>query len=270
MSFLESQVLAPHHVLLHKSKFRISSLSALFRNFTGNAVLRGNVPSLEIGQSGLSESEVFRVCRVLENTAVLRRGTVALELGAGRGASTLQLATCGLFSKVFAVEPEPDNFKELTQKVSHDGLADVVECVRYAAGAIDGLVNLHINRTDRLKSSIKRQKESDVALRVPLSTVETMLTEARITPDRVGLVWVDIEGYEAMACLGLRHLMAIGVPLYIVFSASEVQACQMESLLRLLASYYHRCVVFDGSSVHVAPISMVRVDKAGVRLLLVD
>ena len=95
------------------------------------------------------------------------------------------------------------------------------------------------------------------------------MNDARVARDRLGFVYMDIEGYETMACLGLTCLMAISVPLYIVFSPRDAHPQQSASFLRLLASYYHRCLVFEDQSAQLTPLSCVPVNRSGMRLLLI-
>ena len=84
----------------------------------------------------------------------------------------MKLAGSGIFSSILAVEPEPGNYRALTKMIDQNAF-DTVQCLRCAAGMVDGMINLHVNRSDSLKSSIKRKNESDVVLRAPVSTVET-------------------------------------------------------------------------------------------------
>ncbi|MEK1889154.1 MAG: FkbM family methyltransferase [Phyllobacterium sp.] len=216
------------------------------------------------------DSDVIRVCRILDSAGMLRRNAVVLQLGAGRGLTTIALATCGTFSTVIAVEPEPGNFRILTKRVTDNNVEHVVRTVPCAAGMIDGLATFYINGLDSLKSSIKQKNASDVPVRIAVNTAQTILDDARIAPYQLGLVWMDIEGYEAMACLGLLKALWLGIPILMVFSPDPAHPHHTAAFLRFLATHYHRCVVFEGETARTIALAEIPVDRVGLRILLIN
>ncbi|NTS29972.1 FkbM family methyltransferase [Phyllobacterium sp. BT25] len=214
--------------------------------------------------------DVAMVCRILDGVGALRRNSTVLELGAGRGDTTSELATCGAFTRVLAVEPEPENFRALVRKLADNNLDGVVDKIPCAAGMIDGMINFHVNRTDSLKSSVRQKHASDMPLRTTVNTAQTILDDARVPTNQLGLVWIDIEGYETMACLGLLQVMRQSIPIYVVMSPNPAQPGQTASFLRFLATHYHRCVVFDDESARITTIMDIPTNRVGQRVLIVD
>jgi len=59
-----------------------------------------------------------------------------------------------------------------------------------------------------------------------------------ISPSEVGLVWVDVEGYEPQVLDGLAGLMARSVPLTFEFTPSRYSAETKQRLVQLLVRHY--------------------------------
>jgi FkbM family methyltransferase len=238
--------------------------------FLGNASANdpNNIDGDDCGFDILPPSDIGSICRILRAAGVFRENAIVLELGAGSGVQTLEIATCGAFALVVAVEPEGDNFSALQRNVDESELTDVVCCLPCAVGIIDGMTNFYVNREDRLRSSIKQR--TDLMIRTPMSTVSTILQDTGIAPDEVALIWIDIEGYEAITCLAMTEIMAQGVPIHAVLSPEWYHADQGSSLIRYLATYYHRCVVMDDPSRQVTSVSKIPLDRGNISVLLID
>jgi hypothetical protein len=133
---------------------------------------------------------------------------------------------------------------------------------------IDGMTNFFVNTDNRLKSSVRQQTRSMV--RVPVSSAETILRDAGVREVDVGLIWIDIEGYEAIACLSMVELMTLSTPVYMVVSPEFSPRDQGSSLIRYLATYYRRCVVLNVPSPHIMPVSDIPLNQGTIQILLID
>ena len=277
MSYFERAGFEPRPNLLTDAVKRLSGFLTSVRPFVklpqlpflGNAspsdlnIIDGD----DVGPDIPQPSYVGSICRILRSAGVFRENATVLELGAGSGVQTVEIATCGAFALVVAVEPEADNFSALQRKMDENELTDVVCCLPCAVGIIDGMTNFYVNREDRQRSSIKQR--TDLMVRTAMSTVSTILQDTGIAPDEVALIWIDIEGYEAIACLAMTEIRQ-GVPIHAVLSPDWYHADQGSSLIRYLATYYHRCVVLDDPSRHVISVSKIPLDRGKIRVLLID
>ncbi len=74
-----------------------------------------------------------------------------------------------------------------------------------------------------------------------------------MAPDRVGLVWLDVEGYEPQALEGLTGLIARSVPIVFEFTPSRYG---IETRLRLVELLVGRYTTLHslGRSAGAAPI----------------
>jgi FkbM family methyltransferase len=240
----------------------------VLKRTSSRMALRGNDgPNL---LDELPEGDFAKVCHILDAAGSLRKDRTLLELGAASGEQTVEMATCGAFAHVLAVEPEAGNFKALRRNVNENGLENVVCCLPCAVGVVDGMTNFYVGRDDRHRSGMKQQCANDSKVRTPINTIDTILQDAGVPPDKIGLVWIDIEGYEAIACLSMRGLMARGVPIYAVLSPDLYHRDHGTSLIRYLATYYNRCVLLTGTNARMISISDIPLDLGSVRVLLID
>jgi FkbM family methyltransferase len=250
---------------------RIQPLAGRFRSF--KAVARselGSSANNHVVFDALPESDVAKVCHILRATGSFRENATLLELGAASGVQTIEMATCGAFSHVLAVEPEAVNFAALQRNVDDNGVQDMVRCFPCAAGVIDGVTNFYVGRDDKQRSGMKQQRPNDTKTRTPINTVETILQDARVPLEQIGLVWIDIEGYEAIACLSMTGLMERNIPIYAVLSPELYHRDHGSSFVRYLATYYRRCVLLTDAEPRIVKVSDIPLDQGSVRVLLVD
>jgi hypothetical protein len=74
--------------------------------------------------------------------------------------------------------------------------------------------------------------------------VPDILERAQTPIDEIGLIWIDIEGYEPVACRSMQALMAQKTPLYMEFTPSFYGSSGSHAFARSLADYYEECIVF--------------------------
>ena len=143
----------------------------------------------------------------------LFRGGHVLDVGANIGytASVFARALAPGF-KVFAFEPERQNFERLVRTMRRLGLADRVEAVHAAVGASEGTVGLwrdvrhhagHRITTDAFRAG-RGVAPSDT---VPLLSLDGFVRQRGIA-SAVSFLKIDVEGYEPPVCEGMAALVA--------------------------------------------------------------
>ena len=80
--------------------------------------------------------------------------------------------------------------------------------------------------------------DADRALEVSIVRVEDELAALEIPIEKVGLVWIDAEGYEPQVLEGLKALIARSVPITFEFTPRRYGAQMKERLVELLAHHY--------------------------------
>ena len=137
---------------------------------------------------------------------LLRPGDVAVDVGAMIGYYTVILAKhVQAHGRVYAFEPDPDNFTLLESNVDMNGYANVT-CRRAAVGAAAGRTKLWrapTNRGDHHAFETPGREPVDVDV-VALDDV---------IDGSVDLVKIDVQGYESFVLAGMRGLIERSVEL---------------------------------------------------------
>jgi FkbM family methyltransferase len=191
---------------------------------------------------------VDRLLSVLRERGLQRKGTVLLELGGNIGTQTVYFALSGAYNRIVTVEPDPRNFRLLAANLRQNGFEDRVVAVNCAAGDRHGELQFFLNHSNHGKSSALRQSPGDKIISVPVRPVPEILADAAIDPGDIGLVWMDIEGYEPVACRSMQVLMERRVPIYMEFTPAFYGKQQSVDFVRCLSGFYRNCIVFSEGS----------------------
>lgn len=212
-----------------KASFRrigfIEATGARFRNLSLPAAVRDwlkrfyyRVLMLQTGGRGLRNvlpgGEVVRLLpgsrRLGWNLAeyiafrqAAKPGMVAFDVGANVGAYSLVLGMCvGAEGSVYAFEPVPRIFEDLTQHIRLNHLERQIQPIRAAVGDREGVGELIVAPTAG-ESRLAAQSEDDAALtRVSLVTIDGFCAQHGLTPD---MIKIDVEGWELAVLRGARH-----------------------------------------------------------------
>ncbi|WP_075289501.1 FkbM family methyltransferase [Pararhizobium arenae] len=187
---------------------------------------------------------VERLLGILKQRSLLDADKVLLELGGNIGTQTIYFALAKAFRHIVSVEPDPRNFEMLETNLAQNDLKAQVTAVLCAAGETEGEIAFFQHQANFGKSSAIRQSESDREIKVPVRPVGAILRNAGFSEEDVGLVWMDIEGYEPVACRSMQALMARRVPLYMEFSPTFYGREGTIAFAAELARHYEHCIVF--------------------------
>ncbi|QFY63656.1 FkbM family methyltransferase (plasmid) [Rhizobium grahamii] len=187
---------------------------------------------------------VDRLLAVLRARGILESSGQLLEIGANIGTQTVYFALSRAYSHIISIEPDPRNFPLLQTNVRQNGLENAVTLVNCAAGDAAGEIDFFMHADNHGKSSAIRQSSNDVRTTVPVKPVTEILLDLSIDPAAIGLVWMDIEGYEPVACRSMVPLLVRRVPLYMEFTPLFYGPGQTREFVAWLAGFYSRCLVF--------------------------
>jgi FkbM family methyltransferase len=206
---------------------------------------------------GWQRRELEQAVSVLQNAGRLAPQSVFVDVGANIGTHSVYALRTGEFSQVVAFEPEPHNFRLLEMNFAANGLTEMAQAIAKAAGASAGMARLHLHPRNKGAHAIAGAPSDDSveSIAVPVVRVDEALTELGIAPDRVGLVWVDVEGYEPQVLRGLAGLMRERVPIAFEYSPERYAQGDWQEIARLLATHYAAFHLLSGDPTNRAEIA---------------
>jgi FkbM family methyltransferase len=170
---------------------------------------------------------------------LLRPGDVCVDVGAHSGYYTLLAAKLvGPEGHVYALEPSAPAYEALRTNLALNGASNVT-ALRVAAGATDGTAFVgEPPRGNAGSASIRLDGQLDdiesAPNAVPVRTVDSVLEEA--DGERVRLVKIDVEGFEAEVLLGLDRLLERAPRLALVVEVHARAASDAAELLGRMSS----------------------------------
>jgi FkbM family methyltransferase len=185
-------------------------------------------------------SEFDRAIAILSAAGRLRSDGVFVDVGANIGTHTVYALRGGRFARAIAFEPEPGNARLLSMNLDVNGVAQRAAVMAKAAGAAPGRAVLHLHPRNKGAHAIGFAPAVDGVdrLEVPVVRVDDQLRELGVAAGDVGLVWMDVEGYEPQAMDGLGEILERAVPIAFEFSPHRYDAATKRQLVQRLAAHY--------------------------------
>jgi len=145
-------------------------------------------------------------------TELVKEGMNVVDIGANIGYYTLLAARrVGPHGRVYAFEPEPQNFKLLTENLRLNGYKNVI-AVQKAVSNKSGTVSLFLGmRGSGTHSLVSTRDYSKEAIGIEAVTLDEFFEKAG-TPD-IHVIKMDIEGWEIEALDGMRNTVIHNSPL---------------------------------------------------------
>jgi FkbM family methyltransferase len=186
-----------------------------------------------------ARAELDRAIEVLRSAGRMPPNPVFVDAGANIGTQTVY-ALAGGFDRAVCFEPEPRNAQLLTMNVEANGFATRATIVRSAVGDEAGKAMLQLHPRNKGNHMIGRAPSLDglEQVEVPIARMDVSLRSAGVRPEQVGVVWIDVEGYEPQAIRGLGDFLDHKVPLVIEYSPSRYSAADKSALSDLLERHY--------------------------------
>lgn len=187
---------------------------------------------------------VGRLMGHLDALGIDVKGQTLLEIGGNIGTHTIYFALTGAFNRIVSIEPDPRNYELLIENIAQNGFSDLVLTVNCAVSDAEGEIDFFLHQSNHGKSSPNRVSSRDERIAVPARPMPTILGDAGVTEQDIGLVWMDIEGYEPIAAGGMTSLFSRRVPMHMEFTAQFYGAEKAREFVDFLAGYYEDCLLF--------------------------
>jgi FkbM family methyltransferase len=186
-----------------------------------------------------ARAELDRTIEILRSAGRLAGDAVFVDAGANIGTQTVY-ALAGGFARAVCFEPEPRNAGLLAMNVATNGFTSRATIIQSAVGDVEGKAILQLHPRNKGNHMIGRAPSLDglEQVEVPIQRMDNALSRAGLTPSQVGVVWIDVEGYEPQAIRGLGSFLEAGVPLVIEYSPSRYSVEDKSLLSDLLERHY--------------------------------
>jgi FkbM family methyltransferase len=136
-------------------------------------------------------------------TRLVRPGMVTVDVGANLGLHTLHLARLvGPAGRVYAIEPDPDNFRALERAMSSAGLSQVHAIF---AAANDHPGELVLYRSEVNGGDHRIHPSAEARHCVPVSGI--VLDDLLADDERVDFLKIDVQGAEMATVRGLSRTL---------------------------------------------------------------
>lgn len=191
-----------------------------------------------------------------------------VEIGANIGTQTIYFSLTGKVSKIVAIEPDPRNIGLLKRNIADNRLSAEVLVVECAIGADEGAAMLHRLDGNYGESTLLRNERSVDAVEVNVRPLDAVLSENAIDEREIGLIWMDIEGAEPLACASMVSLMRRQAPLVMEFSPELYGRAATEAFVGTLAAAYDRCIIYRRTGEAEIPVRDLPLSGEQVNVLL--
>lgn len=167
--------------------------------------------SAELGSDGadiLEHHHAFHGCSEWPGLMIARlllaKGACVFELGANLGTETLNLAAIvGGAGRVIAIEPSPECYRRLCERVAANALQQVL-VIRLAIDHKEGVVAFRGGpEMNSGMSHVVSVQSQQADVQVPSTTLDSLSR----TYGAPAFVWIDIEGSEFNALKGAKELL---------------------------------------------------------------
>jgi FkbM family methyltransferase len=187
------------------------------------------------------------------------RGTTFVDVGANIGTATVAALRTQPFARAIALEPERDNYRMLKANAALNDVDDVVRALNVAVSNEEGLLELAISN---LSSGAHRVGVGDgldagrPSRWVQKLTLDFLVHRSIVSPDDVGLVFMDVQGHEGHVLDGAGAFVEHGVPFTLEFKpAALVRMAGLKLLEQVVAGAFTHFVdlrrIRAGSSIEI-------------------
>jgi len=216
---LITRKIAKIYIIKHLYRFIvINFLKANTVKIDGHKLFLDSEDSLRLsvyGQFEAFETEVIK--------KEIKEGDVVLDIGANIGYYTLIFAKLvGPKGKVFAFEPDPENFALLNKNIKINEYKNVV-LINKAVSNETGEIKLYLNEYNKANHQIYPSKNHRKSILIQTTRLDDFFKDYK---GKIDFVKIDIEGAEYLAIQGMSNLLNKNKNIKII---TEFYPCWLEN-----------------------------------------
>jgi len=177
----------------------ISILKKDFVEIEGNKMFLDKKDSLRISITGSYEPAETALIKTL-----IKQGDTVVDIGANIGYYTLLFAKLvGEKGKVFAFEPEPENYELLEKNIQVNGYNNVV-LIKKAALDTSGTTKLFLSDFSKVRHSVCKTWEHEKPIEIESITLDSFFKDHK---GKIDFIKMDIQGAEGKALKGMKSVL---------------------------------------------------------------
>ncbi len=189
-----------------RAGYLLKSKNSLVKKQIGNHIMY-----LDLKDSGLSATLIRKKRESSDREAAfmkilrqeVKEGMTGIDIGANIGYVTLIMAELvGSSGRIYAIEPDPRNFKILSKNIEANGYANFVFPYQMGISNISGISKFYVSDKSNLCSIIPT-KHSKSSIDITVSTLDDFLKDKGF-PD---FIKMDIEGHEVEVLEGMYNTL---------------------------------------------------------------
>ena len=163
----------------------------------GHIMYLDKYDSLKLSLNGIYEEDETRLIK-----KTVKKGDVVIDIGANIGYYTLIMArNVGKKGKVYAFEPDPENFSLLKKNIKKNGYQNAV-LVQKAVSDKNGEISLFLSDSNTGDHRIVDTKDGRNSVKVEMISIDDFLNDVKIN-----FIKMDIQGAEYFALKGMKETL---------------------------------------------------------------
>lgn len=183
----------------------------------------------------------------LSNRGLLKQGVI-LELGANIGTQSVYMMLTRKFETIVCVEPDPRNLQLLERNLKDNGFLSNAIIIGAAAGATDGTIRLNQFEHNHGRSSIVLGTHTGQSISVPMLSFDSILHRAKLRPEEIAFIWMDVEGAELIVSRAITKLFELKIPMALEYTPAAYGAKTASEFTAHLSKYYGTYVRIDSNA----------------------
>lgn len=174
------------------------------------------------------------------DTGLVPGQKMMIDVGANIGTTTIDALRHFGFQKCLSLEPDRRNLRLLRTNVQLNDLDDRVTVVPAAVSDADTTLHLVRNDSNFGDSRIAAAGTDGDGDTVDAVRIDTVMARHAITPEQVGLLWIDVQGHETQVLRGATSLLTNGTP--VVIEYGMVDGPDLDQLEAVAKEHYSHVV----------------------------
>ena len=209
---------------------------------------------LDLRDWGICKDLFFDGIREPESTKIFikelstRKRVNVLDIGANIGYYVLIEAKNINNGKVYAIEPDPRNFKYLKRNIELNQCSNIVETYNMAMGDQEGTIEFVMDKCFNLSRIRRPMDDENISkgsiIKVPITTVDSFIESRNID---INFVRMDVEGYEYFIVKGMKKLLKEDLNLFIEIHPNFIRSYggSVNDFFKMLNNYNVKYIVVD-------------------------